>query len=111
MHNTRYRQLEMLILGASPEKLAAPRRLDVRVPVDIGHCQPWQASSGQVNALIDKMAMLGGTVQAQKIDGEWAAIYRYRVRYGQPQGCNAATGQWFEVRAVRQVLNGPARGL
>lgn len=106
MRHTRYRQLERLILGADPEKLANPRRprVDITVPVQWAGRGHWSASTAQVTAIIAKAAMLGGSVQAQAKNGDWHRIYRYMTKRGVRYGCNLATGEWFEVQALREVL-------
>ena len=99
-----YRQLDLLILGANPEKLAARRRLEVTVNV-IDHNGQWMANTAQVKGLLFRAAMRGGQIQAQRTDtGDWVRISNYKTVKGQAYGCSLASGVWLEVQAVREVL-------
>jgi hypothetical protein len=102
--NLRYRGLDALILGASPEKLAAARRRrEVRVPVEWGNHNRWQTSSGQVQTLMAALATQGGSVEAQSGSGEWHRLQDYMVKRGQAFGLGIEGGEWFPVFALREV--------
>ena len=99
------RQLNLLILGANPEKLEARKRAQEVVLVEwTGRCGTWQASTGQVKSLLINCAKRGGSVQAQDVAGDWHRIHNYRTVKGARQACALATGRWFEVQALREVL-------
>lgn len=103
MRHTRYRQLDTLIIGANPEKLNAPPRAEVKVDVDWPGHGRWQASTAQVKGLLFKASMVGGSIQAQRKNGDWERIYNYKTVRGVRYGCALSTGEWFEVIALREV--------
>ena len=97
--------LSQYIIGALPEKLARSRRVDCRIAVIDGGSR-WLASTAQVKQMLFNAAMghRTGRVEAQRIDGSWIRIQNYKTSRGVGRGCSIATGEWFDVVAVREVL-------
>ena len=70
----RYRQLSLLTIGANPDKLKAPPRVEIKVPVDWPGHSRWEANTAQVKALLFKAQQGGGCLQAQRANGDWVAF-------------------------------------
>lgn len=106
MAHGRFRRLDMLLIGADPARLAARRQQPaVHINVQWGTRGRFRASSGQVKALIEKTQGQGGSIEAQDVwTGEWATIRGYKVKRSVAHAQNAATGEWFEVAEIREVL-------
>lgn len=103
MRHTRYRRLDTLVIGADPKKLQQPG-MEVTVPVDWPGRGQWQANTAQVKAIMLKARALGGSIEAQRANGDWEKIYAYKTVKGVRMACGVATGLWFEVQALREVL-------
>lgn len=102
--SARYQPLDLMLIGANPEKVAAARqrRPPLMVRVDYRSRAGWQASSGQVQKLMAALATGGSGVEAQDGAGEWHRIQDYMVKRGLAYGCDQ-TGSWFEVVTLREV--------